>query len=554
VQARAGPGAPPAIGMDKRSLFIGLGVLLAGVLLGVLLVVGLRSLGGPEPAPPVAQQGEVEAAAPGVPLEPTAQRGPAVPIGNTEPEPPLAVPELTSLNRLFKGVAARVTPTVVFIEVESPSEARGREFEEWHPFMQPRRFRRSAGSGVIVSDRGYVVTNAHVIAGAERISVLLNDKREFDAELVGTDPTTDLAVIRLPSAENLPVATLGNSAELEVGEWVLAVGNPFRLTSTVTAGIISALGRQVDIIEDTFRIEDFIQTDAAINPGNSGGALVNLRGELIGIATAIATEGGSYEGYGFAVPADLMTRVVSDLIEFGAVQRGYLGVQIRAVTASDARRFGLDRIAGVLVEEVVSSGAAAAAGVRSNDVLLAIDGQEVNAPNQFQSAIALRRPGDAVRLSVWRRGGLREVEARLIGREDAGLRTWAAEVGGRGALPPETAPHERAPGERRPGDRPMYEPEAWGLGLRDLTAEERQRFGLEGGAFVVYVRPGGAASADGLPAQTVVTEVEGQPVATAAQTHALLERAARNGAAVLLRVLRPDGLTAFYDLEPPTFD
>jgi serine protease Do len=530
--------------MDKRSLFIGLGVLLAGVALGVLLVVGFRSLAQPEAEPPLAHRDATETHIPGsVSAAEPVRRGPAVAIGNLEPEPPLAVPELTSLNRLFKGVAARVTPTVVFIEVESPSEARGREYEEWHPFLQPRRFRRSAGSGVIVSDRGYVVTNAHVIAGAERINVLLNDKREFEAELVGTDPTTDLAVIRLPRAEGLPVATLGNSAELEVGEWVLAVGNPFRLTSTVTAGIVSALGRQVDIIEDTFRIEDFIQTDAAINPGNSGGALVNLRGEVVGIATAIATEGGSYEGYGFAVPVDLMTRVVSDLIEFGEVQRGYLGVQIRAVNAVDARRLGLERIAGVLIEEIVSSGAGSAAGLRTGDVLLSIDGQEVNAPNQFQSAIALRRPGDAVRLAVWRRGNLRELDARLVRRDDEALRAWAQEVGGRAAPPPERGPREQ-----------LYEPEAWGLGLRDLSAEDRQRFGVEGGAYVVYVRPGGPAAADGLPSQTVLTEIEGEPVTSAPQAYALLDRAARNGGSVLLRVRRPDGLTAFYDLEPPLFD
>ena len=520
--------------MDKRSIFIGVGVLVAGVLLGAFVVLSLR----PE-APPSADTFEVPERRPVA--EPVA-------IGDPDPPEPLAVPELTSLNRLFKGVAERVTPTVVFIEVETPSEQRSareqREFEEWHSFRQPRRFRRSAGSGVIVSPRGYVVTNAHVVAGATRIRVLLNDKREYDAEVVGEDPTTDLAVIRMLDAADLPVAALGDSDEVEVGEWVLAVGNPFRLTSTVTAGIVSALGRQVDIIEDDFSIEDFIQTDAAINPGNSGGALVNLRGEVVGVATAIATESGSYEGYGFAVPINLVTRVVSDLITHGAVERGYLGVEIRAVTAADADRLALDRIAGVLVSSVADNGAAQRAGLRAGDVLLAIDGREIDAPNQFQSAIALRRPADPVTLTVWRRGERRDLDARLIGRDDAALREWVAEVGERGAPP------EPEPALPFPDDRSVLEVEAWGLALRDLADEERDDFGLDAGAFVAFVRPGGAAAADGLPMGTVVTEVEGQPVATAEEAAAVLERIASQGETALVQVRRLDGVTAFYDLEP----
>jgi serine protease Do len=529
--------------MDHRSLLIGLGVLLSGIVLGVALVIGIRGLD---------QRGyefEDERAEAVVPRVPQAPRASAVQIGNPDPEPPLAVPELTTLNYLFKGVAARVTPTVVFIEVESPTDARTREFEEAHPFLQPRRFRRSAGSGVIVSEAGHVVTNAHVIHRASRIRVLLNDKREYDAELVGSDPTTDIAVIRLPDATSLPVATIGDARALEVGEWVMAIGNPFRLTSTVTAGIVSALGRQVDIIDDAFRIEDFIQTDAAINPGNSGGALVNLRGELIGIATAIATEGGSYEGYGFAVPIDLVTRVATDLIEFGEVQRGYLGVSIRNITAEDARRLGLERIRGVVVDELSEAGAAAAAGLRVGDVLLAVDGYDVDATNQFQSAIALRRPGDLIRLTVWRRGGLRDFEARLVGRDDEAFRAWASQVGGRTAPPP--APDRRD--ERPPGEMRLYEPEPWGIGLRDLASEEMERFGVDAGAFVVYVRPGGPAAADGLPPRAVITEIEGEPVTDAGQAAALLERVARDGETALVRVRRPDGLTAFYDLESPDY-
>jgi serine protease Do len=539
-------GAPVVLpsNMDRRSLFIGIGVLLAGVLLGAVLVFGLLSTQGPAAATEQAAETTSPDRADGT------SRSPAVQIGNPDPPPPLAMPELNSLNQLFRGVASRVTPTVVFIEVESPSDVR-REFEEAHPFGPQRRFRRSAGSGVIISAEGYIVTNAHVISSANRISVLLNDKREFDADVIGVDPTTDLAVIRLLDADNLPVATIGDSDRLEVGEWVLAVGNPFRLTSTVTAGIVSALGRQVDIIDDSYRIEDFIQTDAAINPGNSGGALVNLQGEVVGIATAIATESGSYEGYGFAVPSKLVVRVATDLIEFGDVRRGYLGVQIRAVVASDARQHNLDRVQGVVVDQVVEEGAAALAGLRTGDILLAVDGVPVDAPNQFQSAIALRRPGDTVRLDVWRRGSVREIDAQLIGRDDEAFRAWAAQPSARTPLPsrPDRAP--RDPGQR---DQRLFEPDPWGVGFRDLTSEDRQRFGVDGGAFVVYVRPGGPAAADGLPARTVVVEIEGEPVLSASQAQSMLEAVARAGETALLRVRRPDGLTAFYDLESPNFE
>src|SRR5690606_22223204 len=325
----------------------------------------------------------------------------------------------------------------------------------------------------------------------------------------------------------------------------------FRLTSTVTAGIVSALGRQVDIIEDDFRIEDFIQTDAAINPGNSGGALVNLRGELVDVATAIATASGSYEGYGFAVPVSLVTRVVTDLIAYGEVQRGYLGVEIRAITAADAERMGLDRIAGVYVSKVADDGAAQRAGLRSGDVLLAINGQEIDAPNQFQSAIALRRPDEDVRLGVWRRGERRDFDARLIGRDNAALQSWVAEINGRSPqlpLEPETRPRDPYH-----DDLNLFELDAWGVGLRDRTEQERAECGVEGGASVAFVRQGGAASADGLPAGSALTEVEGEPIASAEQATLALERIATAGETALVRILRSDGVTAYYDLESPAY-
>ncbi len=528
--------------MSKRPLLLGLGTLLAGVVLGALLVMGLRYVSGPDADTEVTRSSDAARTGSADVRRPTVQ------IGNPDPPPPLAMPELNSLNHLFRTVAARVTPTVVFIEVESPSDARSRELEEAHPFIQPRRFRRSAGSGVIISADGYIITNAHVIQSANRIGVLLNDKREYEAEVVGVDRTTDLAVIRAIDASGLPVATLGDSNQLEVGEWVLAVGNPFRLTSTVTAGIVSALGRQVDIIEDTYRIEDFIQTDAAINPGNSGGALVNMQGELVGIATAIATESGSYEGYGFAVPTRLVVRVAEDLIEFGDVQRGYLGVTIRGVTALDAQRQGLERIGGVVVDEVFSDGSAARAGLREGDIVLQVDGEAVDATSQFQSAIALRRPGETVTLSIWRRGSVRDIEADLIGRDDDIFRAWAAESGMR-QPPPRSQPAPR--GQAPQPEQRLFEPEPWGVGLRDLTDDDRYRFGVDAGAYVVYVRPGAPAAADGLPSQSVVVEIEGQEVRDARQAMQLLEQLATSSESALLRVRRADGVAAFYDLESP---
>jgi serine protease Do len=407
---------------------------------------------------------------------------------------------------------------------------------------------------VIVSPQGYVITNGHVVNEAGRIRVLLNDRREYDAELVGVDPTTDLAVLRLirgdtgPGEEDdpLPVAALGDSDELQVGEWVVAVGNPFRLTSTVTAGIVSAVGRQVNIIDDNFRVEDFIQTDAAINFGNSGGALVSLRGEVVGVVTAIATESGMNEGYGFAVPVNLARRVAADLIERGEVVRGYLGVEIRPVTAADARERAMSEVGGVLIVSVAGGGPAARAGLRPGDVLLRVDGEPVNAPNQFQGRVALRRPGELVDLEVYRGGDVLRMEAALIGREDAAFSRWLAELGeAREAPRPAPAP------PRTPPALPRETATDWGIRLRDLTPAERRRYGVSGGAFVESVQTGGAAEVDGLPEGTVLTRVEDIVVSNAAQARTALARRARAGGPALLRVRRPDGLTAFYDLASP---
>lgn len=257
------------------------------------------------------------------------------------------------------------------------------------------------GSGVIISDDGYIVTNNHVIENAQKIKVILNDKREFDARLVGTDPSTDIALLKV-DAEDLPYLTYGNSEDLKLGEWVLAVGNPFNLTSTVTAGIVSARARNLGINQDSYSIESFIQTDAAVNPGNSGGALVNQHGNLVGINTAIASRTGSYTGYSFAVPVSIAKKVVEDLKEFGEVQRALLGVRIGSVNAEIAEELNLDKVEGVVVGEVTDGGAAKEAGIKEKDVIISVGGEKTKTAAELQEKISQYRPGDDVDIVVIR--------------------------------------------------------------------------------------------------------------------------------------------------------
>lgn len=268
-----------------------------------------------------------------------------------------------------------------------------------HPQQMPQR--QGVGSGVIISADGLIVTNNHVIEDADEITVVLNDKREFKAKLIGADPSTDIAVIKI-SASDLPVCKFGNSDNLKLGEWVLAVGNPFNLTSTVTAGIVSAKSRDIGINTDQMKIESFIQTDAAVNPGNSGGALVNIRGELVGINTAIASQTGTYTGYSFAIPSNIVQKVVGDLKQYGDVQRALLNVNIGDVNAEVAKKYNLDKIEGVFVGTVNPGGAAALAGIKDNDVIISVDGVEVNSTAQLQEQISRHRPGDKVVVIVKR--------------------------------------------------------------------------------------------------------------------------------------------------------
>jgi Do/DeqQ family serine protease len=288
-----------------------------------------------------------------------------------------------------------------------------------HYFGYPNRSNTyvAFGSGVIITPDGYIVTNNHVVEGADKITVTFNNKIELEATLVGNDPTTDLALVKV-DAEDLVHLTYGNSDELKVGEWVLAVGNPFNLTSTVTAGIVSAKARNINILGAQSSIESFIQTDAVVNRGNSGGALVNINGDLVGINAAIASHTGVYEGYSFAIPANIVQKVVADLMNYGEIQRAYIGVQIRDINAEFADELGLDKIQGIYVASVVDDGGADDAGIREGDVIVSIDEKPINSVSELMGSIAQHNPGEVVMVTVNRDNALRSYDVMLKNQEN----------------------------------------------------------------------------------------------------------------------------------------
>lgn len=315
----------------------------------------------------------------------------------------------------FVASAAAVTPAVVHVKSSvtiSQSQRGSDPFEEFFGFRNPERDMQpregmSSGSGVIISDDGYIVTNNHVIENATKIDISLEDNTKYTARVVGTDPTTDLALLKI-EASGLRFVKFGDSDKIKVGEWVLAVGNPFDLTSTVTAGIISAKARNIGILRDlenNLQIESFLQTDAVVNPGNSGGALVNLAGELIGVNTAIASRTGTFNGYAFAVPSSIVKKVMDDLLEYGAVQRGLLGVQIQDISRLDESLSQvLTTSRGVYVVDVNKGGGGEEAGLKSGDVIIGIDGVETNNVAKLQEMVARKRPGDKVEIKYLRNG------------------------------------------------------------------------------------------------------------------------------------------------------
>ncbi len=318
----------------------------------------------------------------------------------------------------FHLAAERTMPAVVHIKSILTTKGRSNydafyELFGLRPQPSSGRQQMSTGSGVILSPDGYIVTNNHVIEKADELTVTLFDNRSYSATVIGTDPSTDLGLIKI-EAQDLPHVDLADSDEVQVGSWVLAVGNPFNLASTATAGIVSAIGRDLEIIKDRMAIESFIQTDAAVNPGNSGGALVNLAGELIGVNTAIASPTGTYAGYAFAVPSNIVRKVVADLKEYGAVQRAFLGIRYADDLNSDvAAKEGIDLTEGVLLRKLAEGGGADQAGLRSGDVVVAIDGIPIKNDAKLLEVVGRNRPGDQVSVRVYRKGKYRTFEVQL---------------------------------------------------------------------------------------------------------------------------------------------
>jgi serine protease Do len=331
----------------------------------------------------------------------------------------VVVPE--GMNFLY--AAEVTTPAVVHIKTvyipettRAPKNQTEEMFRYYYgdPYGYNNQPREASGSGVIITDAGYIVTNNHVVENASKIQVILNDKRTYEAKLIGTDPTTDLALLKIEE-KNLPFVAYGNSDKVKIGEWVLAVGNPFNLTSTVTAGIISAKTRSINILRDrdNLAIESFLQTDAVVNPGNSGGALVNLKGELIGINTAIASPTGAYAGYSFAVPVLLVKKVVDDLMNYGQVQRGLLGVVIQDLTPEVAKEKNIEFKQGVYVNAINQGSAADVAGMKAGDLITSINGISVASTSQLQEVVGRYRPGDKLKISFLRGGKSMDVTAVL---------------------------------------------------------------------------------------------------------------------------------------------
>ena len=469
----------------------------------------------------------------------------------TTPRPSSSeVRPVAELSQAFISIAEAVTPAVVSIETERGARERtGQRGEQGEgggqgfpfPFQipqGPQGPQQSSGSGFLISEDGYIITNNHVVADADQINVILTDNRQLRARLVGRDPLTDVAVIKV-EGERFPAVRLGRSDDVHIGEWVLAIGNPLDLGTTVTSGIVSAQGRTLNNLLGTnagenraWAIEDFVQTDAPINPGNSGGPLVNLRGEVVGVNSAIASPTGLYTGYGFAVPIDLARKVADDLIRYGRVRRPAVGIQVTNVRPEDAEVYSLERIAGVVAQDFPASSPAREAGVRQGDVIVAVDGRAVQRVGQFQRMIATRRPGEQVTLDVIRYGKRERFQVRL------GEAPNAAEDAPRVARREEPA----AEGSSK-----------LGLAVSPVTPEVARECELEGqpaGVVVTEVERFGAGARNGIGRCTRILAVDGQPVGDVAGFRRLVERK-RGGEVVSLRVTFPAGENGILNVRLP---
>jgi serine protease Do len=444
---------------------------------------------------------------------------------------------LASLSDAFANVAEGVKPSVVFIRSQktntAPQHVLPPGIEQFFPHnRQGPRVEQGGGTGFVVSADGLILTNNHVVEGADKLTVMLPDHRTFNATVVGTDPNTDVAVVRIQATDLKPVA-LGNSDEARVGEWVLAIGNPLgdALTFTVTSGIISATGRGLSGLPNRTQrsIQDFIQTDAAINPGNSGGPLVNVRGEVIGINSAIASETGLNAGYGFAIPINLVRIVMDQLVATGRVERAALGINITDAGPNDAAYAGLPEIRGVLVSDFAPDSPARKAGLERGDIILSVNGKPVNYTAQLQQIIGFSRPGQTVQVEVARKGGARKTYA---------VRLIALDVPQVAQRDTDAQPDGEAAGKGTPM-------EALGVTVQPLKPVDAAELGLArgtGGLVVMDVTPDGPAwdmlRPAGAGAPDIILSVEGTPVATEADLRKALKHPGPGGI-VTLEVFSP---------------
>ncbi|GAA4324205.1 trypsin-like peptidase domain-containing protein [Mucilaginibacter gynuensis] len=447
----------------------------------------------------------------------------------------------------FTQAAGAVTPAVVYIRTSySSNQGGGRNpLEEMFGDMlgqrqRPQGVQQASGSGVIISPDGYIVTNNHVVEKADKITVNTNDHRRFEAKVVGTDPNTDLALIKI-SATDLPIVKLGNSDEVKVGEWVLAVGNPFNLTSTVTAGIVSAKGRNIGIIgsenndedENPFgrtqmsqkprlnkAIESFIQTDAAINPGNSGGALVNTKGELIGVNSAIASHTGSYEGYGFAIPINLAKKVLNDIQKYGSVKRAYVGISFTDLDPDKAKELNISRTTGLYVSDIVDGGGAAAAGIKKGDIITKVEGVPVYESSDLQERVGRLTPGDKLKITVLRDDAEKDFNVTLKGDIPA----------------PKTAAVSKSAEE-------LFN--RLGASFQPLSNAQKAKYRVSSGVIVTQVRPGRLFDDTEIPEGSIITNINRQPINSIADIDKAITNL-RNGHLVI-KGYYPDG-TAFNNM------
>lgn len=444
----------------------------------------------------------------------------STPVTLTNYSSPLAIPSD------FVEAAEKTVNTVVNIKSIYENSSNQLYYDPFRfffgdsPYHRPQQ-QMATGSGVILTEDGYIVTNNHVIKGADKIEVTLNNKETYEAKVIGMDPATDLALIKI-DADNLPFAKYGNSDDVKVGEWVLAVGNPFNLTSTVTAGIVSAKARNINIIGGDPRtgqipIESFIQTDAAVNPGNSGGALVNTRGELIGINTAIASNTGSYTGYSFAIPVNIVQKVVTDLAEFGEVQRALLGISIRDIDSKLAKEKNLKELSGVYVAGTIENGSAEDAGIKEGDIITKINNIAVNSIPQLQEQVGRYRPGDKIAVEIIRNGNVKIIPVILKNKKGN------TDVVKRSDVVKESI-------------------SSLGATFEALENEEKERLRLSGGAKITALGPGKLRSA-GIKEGFIITKIDKKEIKTPEDIESALYN--KKGG-VLIEGVYPNGMRAYY--------